>query len=77
MREVMNMDTDEYIKSKCDFNWSFEERKRKIEEILHDCPIQAMTYANVLSTDSYKFTLKKKTVKGKRMMYLCVEYPEQ
>lgn len=75
MREVKVMNNDEYIKSKCDFNWSFEERKRKIEEVLNECPIQASIYARVLSTDSYKFVLKKKTKGRMRIMYLCVEDP--
>lgn len=70
------MDNDEYIRAKCDPNWSFEERKQKIEDVLLDCPMQAAVYARVLSTDEYKFTLKRKSVQGRRVLYLHVEYPE-
>lgn len=76
MRMVRVMNNEEYIRAKCDFNWSFEERKQKIEDVLLDCPIQAGIYARVLSTDAYRFTLKRKSVQGRRVLYLHVEYPE-
>ena len=71
------MDNEEYIRSKCDMSWTFEERKQRIEEEIHLCAVRAEIYARVLSTDEYKFEIKKKTSRGIRMSYLSVSYPNQ
>lgn len=70
----MSMDNEEYIRSKCDMSWSFEERVKRIEEEINLCAIRARIYARVLSTDEYKFEIKKKMHRGISVSYLSISY---
>lgn len=44
--------TDEWVKQRVDFNWTIDERIKKINEVLIDCPIKASSYCRVLDRKS-------------------------
>jgi len=64
--------TDEWVKQRVDFNWTIDERIKKINEVLIDCPIKASSYCRVLSTDKVKFSIKYRNVNHIRKAYLSV-----
>ena len=64
--------TDEWVKQRVDFNWTIDERIKKINEVLIDCPIKASCYCRVLSTDKVKFSIKYRNVDHVRKAYLNV-----
>ena len=64
--------TDEWVKQRVDFNWTIDERIKKINEVLLDCPIKASSYCRVLSTDKVKFSIKYRNDDHVRKAYLSV-----
>lgn len=67
---------DDYVLSRIDLTWSFDERVEKINEILLDCPIKASAFCRALSTDEYTFEIKYTTVNRVRKAYLKITKPK-
>lgn len=65
--------TDEWVKKHVDFNWTIDERIKKINEVLLDCPIKASSYCRVLSTDKVKFNIKYRNINHVRKAYLDIK----